>query len=316
MEINLKYMSRALELARRGEIGAHPNPMVGAVIVSPEGEILGEGYHARCGQAHAEVNAVNAAAGRDLSQATIYVTLEPCAHQGRTPPCAQLLIDRGIPRVIVGTVDPFSKVSGRGIEMLREAGAEVTLLDGEMSEKCRALNRRFFTAHTLGRPYVALKWARTADGFVDRLRTPEEPPLSISDPAGQIAVHRYRSTFDAISVGTGTEAMDHPRLDTRHWPGGRPPERVTLRRGDLQRQLEALYSRGITSLLVEGGPTLQNSFLDSDLWDEIRVETNPELFAGVGIPSPTLPPVAILAGRTGSVSTYHRNGALSAWQTV
>ena len=286
------YMRRCLELAAMGEIGAHPNPMVGAVIVDRNGRILGEGYHERCGQAHAEVNAVADAdrRGEDITDATIYVSLEPCSHWGKTPPCAKLIIDRRIPRVVVGTIDPFAKVQGRGIAMLREAGLEVTVLSGEIAEACRRLNRRFFTAHTLGRPFVALKWAQTADGYVDRLRTdPSTPPLRISSAASQMAVHRYRSTFDAIAVGSNTARLDRPRLDARHWPEGRPPRRVEFHRGDLAEQLRSLYESGVTSLLVEGGPTLQRAFLAANLVDEMRIERSAETLGEPGVAAP-LPP--------------------------
>lgn len=289
MEMDGKYMRRALELARLGEIGAHPNPMVGAVIVGPAGEILGEGYHRRCGEGHAEVNAVADAErrGADLRNATIYVTLEPCAHYGKTPPCARLIIDKGIPRVVIGCIDPFAKVHGKGVKMLRDAGVEVEFVSEELAKECRRLNRRFFTAHTLGRPYVALKWAETADGFVDRLRAPLEPPLQISTPAGRVAVHRYRSTFDAIAVGSNTERMDRPRLDARCFPGGRAPRRVVFnRREPLEEQLGRLYAEGVTSLLVEGGPTLQRAFLEAGLVDEIRREVSPTPLKSEGIRVP------------------------------
>lgn len=294
MTVNELYMRRALELARMGEIGAHPNPMVGAVIVGPDGSILGEGYHRTCGKAHAEVNAVADAESRgaDLTDSTIYVTLEPCAHWGKTPPCAQLIIDRRIPRVVVGTVDPFAKVHGRGIAMLREAGIEVKILSGAIADECRRINRRFFTAHTLGRPFVALKWAQTADGFVDRRRdSADEAPLQISSPADRIAVHRYRSTFDAIAVGSNTLRLDRPRLDARLWPGGRDPRRVEFNRGDLAAQLRSLYAEGVTSLLVEGGPTLQQAFLNAGLVDELRIETSPTLLIGDGVAAPVIPAV-------------------------
>lgn len=273
-----KYLRRGLELAKMGEIGAHPNPMVGAVIVGPDGEILGECYHRQCGQAHAEVNAIADAdsRGNDITRATIYVTLEPCAHYGKTPPCAQLIIDRRIPRVAVGCIDPFSKVQGRGIAMLREAGIEVELATGDVERACRELNKRFFLAHTLGRPYIALKWAETADGYVDRLRTdPSTPPLRISSAAGSMAVHRYRSTFDAICVGRRTRELDNPRLDARLWPGGRAPKRVEIHRGELLPQLQEMYRQGITSLLVEGGPTLHRAFIAEGLVDETRIERAP-----------------------------------------
>lgn len=287
----MKYMQRALELARLGEIGAHPNPMVGAVIVDPEGSIVGEGYHRVCGQAHAEVNAVAdaEARGADLRRCTIYVTLEPCAHYGKTPPCAKLLIDKQLQRVVVGCVDPFAKVQGRGINMLREAGIEVVLAPEDVQQQCRDLNRRFFTAHTLGRPFVALKWAETADGFIDRIRTAEEPPLKISRPEGQVAVHRYRSTFDAIAVGSRTEVMDRPRLDARLWPGGRAPQRVYFTSKEpLLPQLQRLYSQGITSILIEGGATLLQAFIDQGLHDEIRREVSAMRLDAPGIPAPVI----------------------------
>ncbi|MDE6228712.1 MAG: dihydrofolate reductase family protein, partial [Muribaculaceae bacterium] len=191
---------------------------------------------------------------------------------------------------VVGTIDPFAKVQGRGIAMLREAGIEVTVLSGEIAEACRRLNRRFFTAHTLGRPFVALKWAQTADGYVDRLRTdPSTPPLRLSSAASQMAVHRYRSTFDAIAVGSNTARLDRPRLDARHWPEGRQPRRVEFHRGDLAAQLRSLYESGVTSLLVEGGPTLQRAFLAANLVDEMRIERSAETLGEPGVAAP-LPP--------------------------
>ncbi|MCM1309879.1 MAG: bifunctional diaminohydroxyphosphoribosylaminopyrimidine deaminase/5-amino-6-(5-phosphoribosylamino)uracil reductase RibD [Bacteroides sp.] len=285
-------MWRALELAAKGEIGTHPNPMVGAVIVAADGKIIGEGYHKKCGQAHAEVNAINSVDSGQWTVGsedwTMYVSLEPCAHYGKTPPCAKLIIEKGIKHVVVGMVDPFAKVHGKGIQMLRDAGVEVTVLDGKIAEACRELNRRFITAHTLGRPYIALKWAQTADGFVDRLRLLEEEPLRISTPESRIAMHSYRSTFDAIAVGSETEKMDRPRLDARLWPGGRDPQRVYLHRGELLPQLQQMYADGITSLLIEGGPTLLRSFIAANLYDEARVEINPSLTLSAGIPAPEI----------------------------
>jgi diaminohydroxyphosphoribosylaminopyrimidine deaminase/5-amino-6-(5-phosphoribosylamino)uracil reductase len=294
IQINEIYMQRALQLARLGEIGAHPNPMVGAVLVDDAtGAIVGEGYHRQCGKGHAEVNAVADAESRnaDLTAATLYVTLEPCAHYGKTPPCAQLIIDRKIPRVVIGTVDPFAKVQGRGIEMLRRAGVEVAMIGGEAERECRALNVRFFTAHTHRSPYVVLKWAQSADGFIDRQRTsPCEPAAQFSTAATRALVHRLRSTVDAIAVGSNTERLDCPRLDARHWPDGRAPQRVTFSRIEpLSEQLQRLYAeQGITSLLVEGGAMLLGSFLAEGTWDELRVETSP-LQITEGVAAPALP---------------------------
>ena len=286
MEIDLRYMERALQLARLGREGAHPNPMVGCVIVDPSGRIVGEGYHQKCGEGHAEVNAIADAdrRGADLTDVTMYVTLEPCAHWGKTPPCAQLILDRKIPRVVVGCTDSFDRVDGKGIKMLREGGVELNILE---LPACRALNKRFFEAHLRRRPWVALKWAQTADGFVDRIReSASEAPLKISTPATQVAVHAYRAGFDAIAVGSRTAALDNPRLDTRLWPGSHAPRRVEFHRGDLRPQLEALYAEGITSLLVEGGPTLQRAFIAAGPVDELRVETSPALLSAPGVRIP------------------------------
>lgn len=273
-------MMRALELARRGEINAHPNPMVGAVLTDRNGLIAGEGWHMKFGEAHAEVNAIADCERRGINPAdcTIHVTLEPCAHYGKTPPCASLIIDKGIRRAVIGCIDPFAKVAGRGIAMMREAGIDVTIADGETERLCRELNRRFFTAHTLKRPYVAVKWAESSDGYLDTLRDdPSVPPAKISTPCSRMAMHRYRSTFDAIAVGSNTERLDRPALDARLWPRGRAPQRVYFtREAPLGGQLHLLYrDKGITSLLVEGGPTLIRSFVTEGIIDEIRREQSP-----------------------------------------
>lgn len=288
----LKFMRRAMQLARLAREGAHPNPMVGAVIVNDDtGLIAGEGWHRHYGQGHAEVNAVNQAeaAGTDLTHCTAYVTLEPCAHWGKTPPCARLLAERRLRRVVVGSIDPFAKVSGRGLEILRESGVEVELAPEEIAAECRALNPAFFTAHTMHRPYVILKWAQSADGFIDRHRAPDEPAARLSTAATSRLVHQLRAQVDAIAVGSVTERMDSPRLDCRMWPGGRSPLRVEFNRlTPLTQQLNELYDKGITSLLVEGGATLATAFIDEGLWDMIRVETSPHLL-GDGTAAPTLP---------------------------
>lgn len=291
-----KYMRRALELARHGELDASPNPMVGAVIVDPDGRIIGEGWHRRCGEGHAEVNAVNSVSDKALlHNCTMYVTLEPCAHYGKTPPCAKLLIDMGIPRVVIGTADPFAKVNGRGIAMLREAGADVTV--GMLEQECMELNRKFFTAHTFHRPYITLKWAEDARGCIDG---------TISTPLTRVAVHRLRATHDAILVGSGTWIDDRPSLNTRDY-AGRSPRRVVLdRRGrlthlpddvirlsgysSLKEAMERLYSDySITSVLVEGGQQVLRSFLDEGLYDDIRIERGDRELPDGCLKSPALP---------------------------
>jgi diaminohydroxyphosphoribosylaminopyrimidine deaminase/5-amino-6-(5-phosphoribosylamino)uracil reductase len=293
MYIDEKYMRRALELARHGEGYTSPNPMVGAVIVDANGQIIGEGWHRLCGTGHAEVNAVASVKNHELLRdCTMYVTLEPCSHYGKTPPCSKLIIDKHIPRVVVAAVDPFEKVSGRGIAMLREAGVEV--VTGVLAEESRRLNARFMTAHSLRRPFVTLKWAQSADGWLDCKREPGQPAQKFSTVFTQMLMHRVRSLHDAILVGSGTVLADNPRLDTRFWPAGRAPRPVILDgRGrvpatanvmqrnpivinehlPIEQLLKCLYEEGITSLLVEGGAAVLQSFVDSGLWDVARVET-------------------------------------------
>ena len=237
MTTDEKYMFRCLQLARNGMYGAPPNPMVGAVIVW-RGRIIGEGYHRRCGGPHAEVNAIRSVSDETLlRESTMYVSLEPCAHYGKTPPCADLIVSKGIPRVVVGCADPFARVAGRGIALLREAGAEVTV--GVLERECLELNRRFITFHTLRRPYITLKWAESADGFVDRLRTSSsEPPYAFSTPYSRMWMHRERALHQAILVGTRTALADNPSLLNRFWPGASPLRLVLDRTGQLPSRLK------------------------------------------------------------------------------
>ena len=233
-----KYMRRALELAAHGELDASPNPMVGAVIVDASGRIIGEGWHRRCGEGHAEVNAVASVADQEaLKDSTMYVTLEPCSHYGKTPPCAELIVRTGIPRVVIGTLDPFAKVSGRGVARLREAGVEVEV--GMLEKECQELNRKFMTAHRCRRPYVTLKWAQSADGFIDG---------HISTPLNSMLVQRLRATHDAILVGSGTALADNPALDTRLYAGKSPVKVVLDRRGRVGNDLR-MFSEGETVVM-------------------------------------------------------------------
>ncbi len=294
-------MRRCLQLARCGEAGAPPNPMVGAVIAC-DGRIIGEGYHRRCGGPHAEVNAINSVKERDLlSRSTIYVSLEPCAHYGKTPPCADLIIETGIRRVVIGCTDPFAKVNGLGIKKLREAGCEVQV--GVLEQECRELNRRFFTFHEKHRPWIILKWAQSNDGFIGK-----DERVILSNALTQTLVHRLRARSGAILVGTNTALMDNPTLTTRLWPGPNPLRLTIDRNGilpptlhlkdnstptviysheSIEEILADLYARGIQSLLVEGGAKLLQSFIDKGLWDEARIETAP-LCLGQGTKAPTL----------------------------
>lgn len=324
MQIDEKYMARCLVLAKAGMCNVAPNPMVGAVIVYQD-RIIGEGFHQRCGEVHAEVNAINAVKDRCLlKDATLYVNLEPCSHYGKTPPCAELIIREGIPRVVVGSLDPFSEVSGRGVRMLQEAGVEVVV--GVLEEEAVRLNRFFMTVHTQHRPYVILKWAQSADGFIDRIRTDSlMPPIQFSTSFTKRHLHKLRSEVSAIMVGTNTAVLDNPSLTVRHWAGDSPVRIVldrSLRIPDshhlfdgsvqtyvftekakgnrenveyicvdfskslIQEVLAFLYERKLNSLLVEGGASLHESFLASGLFDEIRIETSPVLLNdGVNAPN-------------------------------
>ena len=278
------FMQRCLQLAQNGQRNARPNPMVGAVIVCGD-RIIGEGYHVRCGEGHAEVNAFASVRQEDeplISQSTIYVSLEPCAHYGKTPPCAELIVRKGVRRCVVGCIDPFAKVSGRGVEMLREAGIEVTV--GVLEKECRELNRRFFTFHEKRRPYIILKWAQSADGFIDN----GGKAFAFSTPFTRMLVHKLRGECDAILVGRTTAERENPRLDVRLW-SGESPLRIVLDRNNpcfegmdtnspiLPQLMSHLYERQVQSLLVEGGAATHQSFIDAGLWDEIRIEVSPVL---------------------------------------
>lgn len=277
-------MHRCLQLAALGLGQVQPNPMVGAVIVH-NGTIIGEGYHHQYGEAHAEVNAV--ASVKDpslLSSSTLYVNLEPCSHYGKTPPCADMLIRQGIPKVVIGTQDYHSKVNGAGIEKLRKAGIEVVLPVCE--QECLNVNRRFFTYHREHRPYVILKWAQTADGFMDIDRRDSAQPQDywITNPALKVITHKWRSEEDAILVGWRTMYNDRPQLTTRLYPG-KDPRRFVMQRGeeilselpytplpmDVPTSLQLLYEQKVQSVIVEGGRKTLERFLEADAWDEARI---------------------------------------------
>ena len=292
MSVDEKYMRRCIQLAANGIQGARPNPMVGAVIVatrpsdiSHQPSIIGEGYHVRCGEGHAEVNAFASVRPEDealLKDATIYVSLEPCSHYGKTPPCADLIIKKGVRRVVVGTIDPFAEVQGRGIKKLEDAGIEVVV--GVLEKECQWLNRRFFTFHREHRPYIILKWAQTANGFIDE----NGKILQISNEQTQMLSHQLRAEEDAILVGHTTDIREHPQLTVRHWHGPNPKRIVLTHHRPLPQLMEDLYQHGIQSLIVEGGCQTHESFIAAGLWDEIRVETAPITVTG-GTPAPKLP---------------------------
>ena len=306
------YIAHCLEIARRGEYYVAPNPMVGAVLVDAGGTILAEGWHEKYGEAHAEVSCfrhfeVSKSRDLDLATCTLFVSLEPCSHYGKTPPCAKLIIEKGVGRVVVGMLDPNPLVAGKGVQMLRDAGIDVVV--GVLEDQCRELNKRFLCLHENHRPYVILKWAQTSDGFIDIKRT-SGSPIKISTPKTKEIVHRMRAENMAIMVGTNTVLLDNPRLLNTHWEG-RNPIRVTVDRynripsnarilsdesetivyrdrTDWPYILTDLASRNIHSILVEGGTTLLNHILATRLWDEIHVEVAPELTIGDGVPAPAI----------------------------
>lgn len=260
MTTDERYMARCIELAKNGQFNAAPNPMVGAVIVH-EGRIIGEGYHRQCGGPHAEVNAVRSVKDeRLLREATMYVSLEPCAHYGKTPPCADMIVEKGIPRVVIGCRDSFDQVDGRGIQKLREAGVEVTV--GVLEKECLELNRAFFTYHGKKRPYITLKWAQSSDGYIDKVRGDyannnenrqercgEAVRFSTDETA--VRVHRLRALNDAILVGRRTAELDNPSLTTRSWPGKNPLRLVVDRNGVLDMNLKLFDGTTKTAVFTE-----------------------------------------------------------------
>lgn len=339
-----KYMFRALQLAKLGGVATKSNPMVGAVIVLRD-EIIGEGYHQKYGEAHAEVNAVNSV--KDLSllkEATIYVTLEPCSHFGKTPPCADLLVKHQFKRVVIAQIDPFSEVAGRGIEKLKNAGIEVTC--GILQKEAGELNKRFITAQIKKRPYVTLKWAQTTDGFIDQDRSQKQEIGIhwISQPETQVVTHQLRATEQAILVGWRTIQNDNPSLTTRAFKGPNPIRVVIdpnlkapndavvfsdglktivfnlleekevrkvnyVKLADMSPAsiLGALYRMNIHSVLIEGGAFTLNSFIGSGLWDEALVISGKNQFE-TGLRAPVISKTPVKTIPFGKdVLNYFRN---------
>lgn len=316
-------MQRCLELAKNGQGSTHPNPMVGSVILE-NGEIIGEGWHKKPGTSHAEVVAIESVKDKSrLKSATIYVNLEPCAHFGKTPPCALRIIQEGIPHVVIGTKDPHEVVGGKGIQLLKEAGIKVE--EGFLTKACEHLNRAFFTFHRKQRPYITLKWAQSADGFIAPLNETRRPdqPHWITGAKTKQRVHKIRSEVDGILVGGNTIVMDNPSLTNRFWSGV-DPIRIVWTKHPLDGQYEVmkdgkttwivgpnaseygyetpieawnaksvieiiagLYKRGVVHLLVEGGTKTLMAFIQDDLWDEAFMLTGSVQFQN-GIPAPTL----------------------------
>jgi diaminohydroxyphosphoribosylaminopyrimidine deaminase/5-amino-6-(5-phosphoribosylamino)uracil reductase len=308
MTTDQKYMLRCIELAKNGFGNVAPNPMVGSVIVH-NNIIIGEGFHQQYGKAHAEVNAINNVKDKSvLKEATIYVNLEPCAHFGKTPPCANLIIENKIPNVVIGCIDTFSEVAGKGIEKIKEAGINVTI--GVLEKESLDLNKRFFTFHTRKRPYIILKWAQSLDGFIDSDRQPNEQPVKISNELSHRVSHLWRSQEAGIMVGSNTAKLDNPLLTVRVIKGNNPTRiiidkartldpKLNLFNGDaksvifnsvkteqlnnlnfvqidfnqniIPQILDYLYKNNIQSVIIEGGAKLINSFIELNVWDETRV---------------------------------------------
>jgi diaminohydroxyphosphoribosylaminopyrimidine deaminase / 5-amino-6-(5-phosphoribosylamino)uracil reductase len=326
-------MQRCLDLAKRGAGNVAPNPMVGAVLVCAD-RIIGEGWHQQYGGSHAEVNCIASVQEKDtllISQSTLYVSLEPCAHFGKTPPCADLIIQYKIPKVVIGCRDSFKDVNGKGIEKLKAARVEVEI--GTLENECKELNKRFFTFYTKYRPYVVLKWAQTGDG---KMAPGNNERLLISNEYSNRLVHQWRSEEAAILIGTNTALLDNPELTTRLWPGNSPVRLVvdmelklpsslkifnqqtrtiifnTIKQDEdrnplyyhvtndtslVHQIMNALYQLKIQSVLVEGGARLLQSFIDEKIWDEARIISSDQLIINNGLNAPVLNESKLIIGK-------------------
>ncbi len=324
MQIHEYYIARCIELAQKGLGQVAPNPMVGALLVYQD-KIIGEGYHQNYGEAHAEVLCFNSVSEKDkvsVSDSILYVSLEPCAHFGKTPPCVDLIIFKGIKKVVIGCRDPFIEVNGKGIERLQDAGIEVIV--GILENECINLNARFFTYHQKHRPYIVLKWAQTADGKIAALGNER---LIISNKISTTKVHQWRSEEMAILIGTNTAMKDNPSLNNRFWMGKSPIRmvidcslrlpndlkifkdnkptivfnykkeeqigavyfiRILPNKSVMLQIMDYCYANKINSILVEGGTQLLQSFIDEGIWDEARIIINTTLNIGNGLTSPQL----------------------------
>jgi len=334
------YMQRCLDLAAQGRSYVAPNPMVGCVIVK-NGKIIGEGYHQKFGAPHAEVNAIRSISSEESAEgSTVYVSLEPCSHTGKTPPCANLLIEQKVACVVVGCRDTNPQVGGKGIEKLKRAGIEV--LEGVLEQACRGINKRFFTFHEKMRPYVTLKWAQTMDGFLDKPRHLNEKGINwISSLETKALVHKWRGEEQSILVGRNTVVNDNPSLTVREFAGKNPirvlidshlqlgtdfnvysdeaptivfnrvkndqqghVEWVKINETSTRKILEELYKRGIHSVLVEGGSRTLQYFIVDNVWDEARVIVGNTLF-GEGVKAPVINRVPVKAHAFGNDMIYY-----------
>ncbi|MDR2835588.1 MAG: bifunctional diaminohydroxyphosphoribosylaminopyrimidine deaminase/5-amino-6-(5-phosphoribosylamino)uracil reductase RibD [Bacteroidales bacterium] len=323
MTIDEHYIKRCISIAKNGLGEVSPNPMVGAVIVY-ENKIIGEGFHRKFGEAHAEVNAINSVQNKELlTKSTLYVSLEPCSHFGKTPPCTDLIIEMKIPKVIIGNLDPFAKVAGNGIKKLQAANIEV--ITNILQKECEELNKRFITFHTKKRPYIILKWAESSDKFIDINRPQNtEKPIFFTDEFGRSIVHKWRTEEDAILVGKNTVILDNPQLTSRNYFGHNPKRiiidknnylkndfqifnnqaetiifnsksefknnnlnfvKINFEKDVIEQILNYLYITEIQSIIVEGGSFTLNKFISKNLWDEARIFTS-EIKLRNGVKSP------------------------------
>lgn len=321
---HITFIKRCLTLAKNGLGTTYPNPMVGSVIVH-QGQIIGEGWHQKAGEAHAEVNAIRSVKGdKDvLKKSTLYVNLEPCSHHGKTPPCADLIIQHQIKKVVIGTTDPFAAVAGSGVARLKKAGIEVVV--GVLEQECLELNKRFFRFHNQKRPYIILKWAQTQNGMLAPLTKDNKRPVWISNEYSRQLVHKWRTEEQAIMVGTNTVLQDNPKLDVRHWTGHNPLrvildralvipkdfsvydkscktifitekvmqssdnhlifEQIDFSKNRNKQILDVLYKHDTQSVIIEGGKDVLDSFIQDGLWDEARVFSS-DAFVEEGIKAP------------------------------
>ncbi len=342
-----KYMSRCIELAKKGIGNVSPNPMVGAVIVH-NNKIIGEGYHRKYGQAHAEVNAINSVKNKELlKESSIYVSLEPCAHVGKTPSCAKLIAETQIPRVIVGSIDPYVKVAGKGVEIIKKSGKEI--ITGVLKKECIKLNKRFYTYHQKKRPYIILKWAKTIDNFIDYNRQKGTPikPAWITNPICKTIVHKWRTEEDAFMVGTNTIIKDNPQLTARKWYGKNPLRisidkycqlnneydifdnqaptiifnsvkdetinkasyiKIDFSKNIIPQILDILFELEIQSLVIEGGTITLAEFIKYGIWDEALVFTGGKKFTkGVKAPEFNILPDITKTYKESKLEIFYNN---------
>lgn len=340
MNMDEIYMQRCIDLARLGQLHVAPNPMVGAVIVH-NNKIIGEGFHQKYGEAHAEVNAIRSVKNPELlNESTIYVSLEPCAHHGKTPPCSDLIVENKLKRVVIGCKDSFSKVSGKGIDKLKKAGIDVEV--GVLEAECRDLNKRFFTFHERQRPYVILKWAQSKDGYLDKVRHSDEKGVNwISAPETKALVHKWRAEEQSILVGRKTVQNDDPSLTVREFSGNNPTriiidsqlqllmdanifsdeaptiifnrvknevkdniEWIRISETNTRLILEELYKRNILSVFVEGGSRTLQYFIFDNVWDEARIIVGNTIF-GEGTKAPIISKVPTYSYSFSSDTIHH-----------